>query len=320
MNDLKNNSANASARKQTNTPKVPKVGRPRKEKPKQTVDFYAELREKMISDMQDSMAQIRKILGYTTIDFSDMLGVTRQTLNNLEAKRIKLTVTQYLAICAVIDNAMSEDETLRPAVMRLLTDPDKEDPTDGNSTLLKRWFLCYPDNSGMLYVPKDPNSITEENMRSFAENYKIFIDGSFLSNESADIILNRLNPYMIAFRNKYFISMRIIEEMQDGLMSFDRNIQEKYRNGMTKLRTLQDQKLIAVRSGKNDTTVIGTYLAVFAKFKYSNRILLITQDETMADRISELNKDGVGGFNILIMHIAVDSDEDPKPVLWKYES
>ena len=56
-----------------------------------------------IERLQDNLLLIRRAAGWTAEEFGEKIGVTRQTINNLEAKRNKLNKTQYIAMRAVIE-------------------------------------------------------------------------------------------------------------------------------------------------------------------------------------------------------------------------
>ena len=49
-------------------------------------DFYYQLRQKMIDSMQNSLRQVRQVLGLGVQELSDIVGLSRPTLNNLECK------------------------------------------------------------------------------------------------------------------------------------------------------------------------------------------------------------------------------------------
>ena len=59
--------------------------------------------ERAISLLQDNLSVIRKVAGWTTEDMGCRIGVTKQTISNIENKKTKLTLTQYIAIRAVLD-------------------------------------------------------------------------------------------------------------------------------------------------------------------------------------------------------------------------
>ena len=56
-----------------------------------------------IERLQDNLALIRKAGGWSAEEFGDMIGVTKQTISNLENKKTPLSKTQYIAIRAVLD-------------------------------------------------------------------------------------------------------------------------------------------------------------------------------------------------------------------------
>ena len=58
---------------------------------------------KEIARMQENLLLIRRAVGWTASEFGDKIGVTRQTINNIENGRNKLTKTQYIAMRSVLD-------------------------------------------------------------------------------------------------------------------------------------------------------------------------------------------------------------------------
>lgn len=58
---------------------------------------------KEIERMQKYLLLIRRTVGWTAEEFGERIGVTRQTINNLEAGRNKLNKTQYIAMRSVLD-------------------------------------------------------------------------------------------------------------------------------------------------------------------------------------------------------------------------
>lgn len=53
--------------------------------------------------MQENLLLIRRTVGWTAEEFGERIGVTRQTINNIESGRNKLTKTQYIAMRSVLD-------------------------------------------------------------------------------------------------------------------------------------------------------------------------------------------------------------------------
>lgn len=75
-----------------------------------------------IQIMQDNLCDLRKIAGWTAETLAGKLGITKQTISNLENQKVKLSRIQYIAIRAVFECEIavnSKNTTLRK-VMRVL--------------------------------------------------------------------------------------------------------------------------------------------------------------------------------------------------------
>lgn len=72
--------------------------------------------------MQDNLCELRKISGWTAETLAGKLGVTKQTISNLENKKVKLSRAQYIAIRSVFECevAINKDNTTLRKVMGVL--------------------------------------------------------------------------------------------------------------------------------------------------------------------------------------------------------
>lgn len=59
-----------------------------------------------IENMQAKFKEIRLVFGISVTKFADMLGVTRQTIYNIESGKTKMTTVQYLAMRALISDLL----------------------------------------------------------------------------------------------------------------------------------------------------------------------------------------------------------------------
>lgn len=57
----------------------------------------------VISTMQKYLIILRKIAGWTTEDLGKRIGVTKQTISNLENNKVSMTKTQYLALRTIFE-------------------------------------------------------------------------------------------------------------------------------------------------------------------------------------------------------------------------
>ena len=65
--------------------------------------FMGKYSDTDITKLQNNLLLIRNAGGWTAEVFGDMIGVTKQTISNLENKKTEMTKTQYIAIRAVLD-------------------------------------------------------------------------------------------------------------------------------------------------------------------------------------------------------------------------
>ena len=57
-----------------------------------------------ITSLQSHLSMLRKLYGWTMEQFGDRIGVTKQTVSNLERGKPKMTKLQYIAIRSVFES------------------------------------------------------------------------------------------------------------------------------------------------------------------------------------------------------------------------
>lgn len=77
-----------------------------------------------IEKLQDNLPSLRKLAGWTAEDLGDKVGVTKQTISNLETGRTKMSKIQYIAIRAVFDYEAQSNQNLANALHLVLDDRD----------------------------------------------------------------------------------------------------------------------------------------------------------------------------------------------------
>lgn len=90
------------------------------------------LKELQIKRLQENLLSIRKIAGWTAEELGDRIGVTKQTISNLENGKARLTQTQYIAIRSVLDYEIhtNEENIVLPQIISILLDSDGNDDID----------------------------------------------------------------------------------------------------------------------------------------------------------------------------------------------
>lgn len=88
--------------------------------------------EKEITRLQNSLQLIRQAGGWSAEEFGEMIGVTKQTISNLENKKTIMSKTQYIAIRAVLDweIAERENDALLTSTVDLCLNHDGVTPED----------------------------------------------------------------------------------------------------------------------------------------------------------------------------------------------
>ena len=84
-----------------------------------------------IEKLTESLPSIRKIAGWSSEDLGELIGVTKQTISNIETRKSTMSKTQYIAIRTIIDYEIIEhpENELLAKVVAILLDSD-DTPTD----------------------------------------------------------------------------------------------------------------------------------------------------------------------------------------------
>ena len=85
-------------------------------------------RTAQIACLQKNLSAIRKIARWTTEELGEKIGVTKQTISNLENGKTPMTLTQYIAIRSVIDFEIqsNKENIVLPQVVEVLLDRYEE--------------------------------------------------------------------------------------------------------------------------------------------------------------------------------------------------
>lgn len=73
-----------------------------------------------IKNMQSILRLLRQTLNISVTEFAEQLGVTRQTIYNIEKHKTTLTKTQYLAIFTIVEDAIKKQPDLRIVINAII--------------------------------------------------------------------------------------------------------------------------------------------------------------------------------------------------------
>lgn len=95
-------------------------------------------KEKIINNMQKNLRLVRHAAGWSAQELGELIGVTRQTINNIENHKTPMSTTQYVALCAMLDIRINEKPDLKYVIEAVLKMTDKDDLKikDSNNELL----------------------------------------------------------------------------------------------------------------------------------------------------------------------------------------
>lgn len=97
--------------------------------------------------MQENLLLIRRTVGWTAEEFGEKIGVTRQTINNIESGRNKLTKTQYIAMRSVLDAEIlqkPEETEMLKVLLDVLVDHPENYSEENRSELLAKANMMAP--------------------------------------------------------------------------------------------------------------------------------------------------------------------------------
>lgn len=163
--------------------------------------------------LQRELKRIRSYMDLSTQELADYLGVTRQTINNLEAGKTRLSDTQVIALLAIIDRRLSHSSKEYAAVRALIREPSG-DGADSPS-LLDLWLDCLELRS--IEEPAVlPNGVVDEKLTDSL----LFVMYDLLMEEKAIDVLRALVPHLLQSRRKIILprvhAVKLIEASEHG--------------------------------------------------------------------------------------------------------
>lgn len=83
-----------------------------------------ERKQQQVRLLQQNLCSIRKIAGWTAEQLGEKIGVTKQTISNLENSKTPMNLTQYIAIRSILDYEIesNKENTVLPQVISILVD------------------------------------------------------------------------------------------------------------------------------------------------------------------------------------------------------
>ena len=290
------------------------------------LDFLSEIRTEMVENFQISLRAIRLLMGYSAAELASYVGVTRQTINNLETGKAKMSPMQFISLAAVVDHYAASNGEMFQAIVAIIDGNYRKanrsyDSSFSDFSLLRRWFATFDSVD-------DPNTMVNNGesedpdllLQRLVGNYKLFLDADVLLSENAETFVTCLAKQLSSKSSEVIIPLRAVEQLQD--LTQEASASERAVKALRLISFLQRNALVQIRGEDDDATLHETLLAVFAKFRSMHRLCMLTQDSVFADETLQLNHaPDVQGFDILAGYvdeqgyIVLYPDSEPVPMV-----
>lgn len=270
------------------------------------IDHLWEMRQALIENFQSSMKAIRRLMGYSVVELAEYIGVTRQTINNLENGRAKMSGVQFLSLAAVVDNYIATNEEMYQAIAVILDGSGegaarRYDTSFSGFSLLRRWFLLFDGAEGEL-VFDGGGSLTSARLRRVLRGYKIFLDDTVFLAENAEFFFTGCADSIVEENTRLIVPLRSVEQLQEKILRPE--CSQFAVRSLRLLSWMQQKGLVDIRGEESDSNARDTILSVFLKFREMHRLCLITQDRQFAVEILELNNSkNARGFRVAAGYI-----------------
>ena len=181
----------------------------------------------------------------------------------------------YNKIEEKLDNILEqlqEQQKINNSIMDVLT-----------QVLLKDLLNAYGREIDKL-ITKIEYSDQLENLENYFKEYKIFIETSSILDDNMEKFLNHVGPLIQKYKNKIYIPYKVIRDIELN----------KNNYGISKVnKILKNISLFDIREEKEDENIMMEDIIkkVFLKHRKTYKLLLISQDKILKEKILELNRD-----------------------------
>ena len=129
-----------------------------------------------------------------------------------------------------------------------------------------------------------------KDLRHCLTHYKVFIDTCSLLNDSAAQFWSNAVPLLEETGNKIIITTKVVEELEKHYRNQNNPpLAKKAATALEYINVLLKSQLVVIQGEQSDVFADNVFQVVFTKFRMTERLLLITQDQDLATDILNLN-------------------------------
>ena len=129
-------------------------------------------------------------------------------------------------------------------------------------------------------------------LENLVQDNRIFMDTCSII-DASDLFWKHIKPFLTKYEKKIIVPTRCCEELvKKSRDEKDAGLAKTANTRLFLLQTLQTEGFVEFRGEKTDNFADNVFLSVFTKFRLQHNLLLITQDNKLAQDIVNLNNSG----------------------------
>lgn len=241
------------------------------------------LQQARLAFLQGKLRRIRSICGFCGNDLAVLLGVTRQTIANLEMTKTALAPPMLLALAAVLEEYCRKTPEAAPLLDLCMADfpmpPDWSGPKPDAANLASLWFSAWPEQFSPGAGRESRSIQSFELMELVSANFKIFFCPDILLFPAG---ISRLED-LCALAGDCGNVVNI-----PG-MAFRKIAEDLPHETKTRIAALQHERTLVLRGEEEDPPLASLLLEKFIQLRTKYNLCLVTNDETLAFDILKLN-------------------------------
>lgn len=136
----------------------------------------------------------------------------------------------------------------------------------------------------------DRETAARNMLEHFVSSYRIFMDTCSLLSPYAEKFFAHLTPLLAKYNTSITLPKRVIDELYKHQSNASNpDLAKRARSALKQIQTMLQNRQVVVRGEESDNFADNVFQVVFTKFRIQNNLLLITEDNRLAQDILALN-------------------------------
>lgn len=132
---------------------------------------------------------------------------------------------------------------------------------------------------------------SQDKLKKYVEKYKIFVDTCSLLEPQAEIFWENIVPLLQTYQKHVIVPQKCIEELEKHKADLTNlNRSKASQRSLENIKRLVAAKYVQIRGEASDNFPDNVFLTVFTQFRVKESLLLITQDNDLAQDVLKLNE------------------------------